>query len=222
MDEMRVRQSVRELIKEKFTLEATGHDYWHMERVWRTAQKIAATESNVDMFVLELAVWLHDLADHKFHGGDMEAGPRAAAEWCESQGVDEATAAQVADVIRGATFTASLDGGKQSIEGKILHDADKLDAIGAIGITRAFAYGGKKDRSIHYPGISRELVKLTSEEYKKRGADPAAPTTTHFYEKLLQLKDRMLTVEAKKIARDRHKFMELFLKEFYAEWDGER
>lgn len=222
MDVSDVRREVRVLIKEKFAVEATGHDYWHMERVWHLAQKIAATESNVDMVVLEMAVWLHDLADHKFHGGNMEAGPKAATQWLEDHGIDGVTAEKVAAVIRGATFTASLDGGDQSIEGKILHDADKLDAIGAIGITRAFAYGGKKDRSIHHPGVSHELVKLTSDEYKKRGQDPTAPTTAHFYEKLLQLKDRMLTVEAKRIAEARHAFMEQFLEEFYAEWDGER
>ena len=222
MDRGAVLKNVRDLIRDKFAVEATGHDYWHMERVWMSTQRIARAESDVDMFVLELAVWLHDLADHKFHGGDMEAGPRAAEEWCLDQGVDQERAGRVADAIRGATFTASLDGGEQSIEGKILHDADKLDAIGAIGIARAFAYGGKKDRPIHHQGISHELVELSSEQYKKRGADTTAPTTAHFYEKLLQLKDRMLTTEAKKIAAQRHAFLEQFLDEFYAEWDGQR
>lgn len=222
MDIIAVRREVRGLIKEKFARESTGHDYWHMERVWLLAQKIAAAETNVDMFVLEMAVWLHDLADHKFHGGDMEAGPRAAAQWLEQQGVATVISHRVAEVIRGATFTASLDGGEQSVEGKILHDADKLDAIGAIGIARTFAYGGKKDRSIHHPGISRELIKLSSEEYKKRGQDEDAPTTAHFYEKLLHLKDRMLTHEGRKIARSRHAFLEQFLEELYAEWDGRK
>lgn len=208
----------KRMIAEKFSRESTGHDYWHMERVWALAKEIAADEKDVDMDVLELAVWLHDLADHKFHDGDMEAGPRAVHEWLQSLGVDGSVDERVQNVIRTSSYTATLESGPpQAVEARILHDADKLDALGAIGVARAFAYGGMKGRSIHNPTIEPN-ANQTAKQYK----NSQSGTVNHFYEKLLKLKDMMLTEKGKHIAQSRHEFMQQFLDEFLAEWDGDK
>jgi uncharacterized protein len=205
-------------VKQKFSGESTGHDWWHMFRVWQLAKTIAKGEEAVDLETVELGALLHDIADWKFHHGDMEAGPKAARQWLESIGVDEAKIVSIEDIIRNVSFKgAGVPSEMKTIEGKIIHDADKLDAIGAIGITRTFAYGGANNRPIYDPNIKPELHQ-NFESYSK-GANPSI---NHFYEKLLLLKDRMFTKTGKSLAEDRHKFMEVFLEQFYAEWDGKR
>jgi uncharacterized protein len=203
-----------EFIKEKFANETTGHDWWHMYRVWRLAQQIGKHEDGVDMLVVELGALLHDIADWKFHD-DEEAGPQAAREWLENINVDNKVIEQVEDIIRNVSFKGAKVENKLSKEGQIIWDADKLDAIGAIGIARAFAYGGANNRSMYEP--DREAVHHdTFEDYK----NDKTGTINHFYDKLLLLKDKMFTKTGKKIAQHRHDVMKNYLKEFYAEWEA--
>ncbi len=206
-------------LEEKFSTESSGHDYWHMHRVWQLAKYIAAREKGVDMFTLELAALLHDIADWKFHNGDEEAGPRAAREWLESLAVDNGTIRHIEDIIRNVSFKgAHVETKLKTIEGQIVHDADKLDAIGAIGIARTFAYGGANGQPMHDPN-SPVRWHDTFEAYKNSNS----PTIiNHFYEKLLLLKDRMFTKTGQELARHRHKVMEQFLEEFLEEWKGAR
>lgn len=207
-----------DFIRRKFTAEGSGHDYWHMYRVWQLAKRIAATEEGVDMFMLELAALLHDIADWKFHDGDEQAGPRAAREWLTGLAVDEDVIKRIEDIILNVSFKgAGVETKMATIEGKIVHDADKLDAIGAIGVGRTFAYGGAKGRLMHDPTRLAEHHG-TFEAYKNNDG----PTINHFYEKLLLLKDRMFTKTGKQMALRRHAFMEGFLQEFYDEWDGKK
>ncbi len=193
-----------------------GHDWWHIERVWKLAKNIAL-EEKVDLLVVELGALLHDIADSKFHGGDESIGPQKAKAFLGSVGVDQ----QVIDHVVAIIENISFKGGNQkqsfkSPELDVIQDADRLDAIGAIGIARTFNYGGFKNREIYNPEIPPNL-NMTKEEYKKS----TAPTINHFYEKLLLLKDRMNTKSGRKIAEERHQFMELYLRQFYAEWNGE-
>jgi uncharacterized protein len=209
---------IQDFVKEKFSTESSGHDYWHMYRVWKLAKHIASQEEGVDVFRLELAALLHDIADFKFHGGDEEAGPRAAREWLESLKVDNAVIEHIEDIIRNISFKgAKVETKLKTIEGQIVHDADKLDAVGAIGIGRAFAYGGFKGRPMHDPERLPEQHD-TFEAYKNNDS----PTINHFYEKLLLLKDRMFTKTGTAMAQHRHEVMEQFLEEFFEEWDGKR
>lgn len=218
MDEMEIIEQTRAFLEEKFNDESSGHDYWHMYRVWQLAKLIAESEKGVDMFTLELAALLHDIADWKFHDGDEEAGPRAAREWLESLNVDNTIIEHVEDIIRNISFKgANVETKLKTIEGQIVHDADKLDSIGAIGIGRTFAYGGSKGRPMHNPNTV-PVQHETFEAYKNSNS----PTINHFYEKLLLLKDRMFTKTGKGLAQHRHKVMEEFLEEFLAEWEGKR
>jgi uncharacterized protein len=194
-----------------------GHDWWHILRVWNNAKLIAQTES-ANMLVVELAALLHDIADAKFHGGNEEIGPRTAITFLQSQDVDTDVIEHVAQIIRHMSFKASFEGKKfSSPELDVVQDADRLDAIGAIGVARAFNYGGFKGREMHNPEVSANL-NMSKEEYK----NTTAPTINHFYEKLLLVKDRMNTPTAQKLAAQRHEFMEIFLAQFYAEWEGLR
>ncbi len=192
-----------------------GHDWWHIFRVWQLSKRIAETEK-ADMLVVELGALLHDIADAKFHNGDECVGPEKARNFLLSINVNEEIIIHVERIITNISFK----GGRviqqfKSLELDIIQDADRLDAIGAIGIARTFNYGGFKNREIYNPGIQPNL-NLTKEEYK----NSTAPTLNHFYEKLLLLKDRMNTATGRKMAEQRHQFLELFLDEFYAEWDG--
>ena len=192
-----------------------GHDWHHIHRVWNTAKEIAAHES-CNMLVVELAALLHDIADSKFHGGDEEIGPRKATEFLSSINVDDNTISHVADIIRNISFKGGkTEKSHSSIELDIVQDADRLDAIGAIGIARAFSYGGFKGRAFYDPSIPPNL-NMSKEEYK----NSSAPTINHFYEKLLLLKDKMNTATGKKMALQRHEFMLSYLEQFYKEWDG--
>lgn len=193
-----------------------GHDWWHIYRVWKTAKHIAENEE-VDMFIVELGALLHDIADSKFHGGDEEIGPRVAEEFLKSLQVPQEIIIHVREIISNISFK----GGKliqkfRSPELDVIQDADRLDALGAIGIARTFNYGGHKGRTIYNPEIKPNL-NLSKEEYKSNDA----PTLNHFYEKLLLLKDLMNTKTGRKMAEQRHNFMLTYLDEFYKEWEAE-
>ncbi|OGX86972.1 HD domain-containing protein [Hymenobacter glacialis] len=206
-----------QFIEQKFADEGSGHDWAHIRRVWLLAKRLAQAEPTANLEVTELAALLHDIADWKFHGGDYEAGPRAAREWLVSQQVSEAVIAQVQTVIREVSFKGlGVETPVSSIESALVQDADRLDAIGAIGIARAFAYGGHKGRPLHDPGIA-PVAHDSFASYQKN----AAPTLNHFYEKLLHLKDRLHTDGARQIAAQRHEFMEAYVARFLAEWDGQ-
>lgn len=216
MTQQQLINKTADFVKQKFSTEPTGHDWWHMYRVWQLAKQINLDEKTADPLVVELAALLHDIADWKFHDGDMEAGPRAAREWLESLHASEDKILHIEDIIRNTSFKGSgVASTLKTIEGKIIHDADKLDAIGAIGIARAFAYGGSKSRNMHDPELVPTIHK-SFEEYKNaRGT-----TINHFHEKLLLLKDRMYTTTGQKIAQHRHEYMQKFLDEFHNEWSG--
>ena len=207
----RTSEHVRKLLEG----EGTGHDWWHVRRVWNNALAIGRAEQ-ADLFVVQLAALLHDIGDWKFHNGDESVGPRMAREWLESLGVDEATTAHVCEIIEGLSFKGSgTPSMMKTLEGKVTQDADRLDAIGAIGIARAFAYGGFKQRDLHNPSLMPKRH-ASFEEYKKS----TGPTINHFYEKLLLLKDLMNTPTARRMAEERHRFMEEYVKRFLDEWDG--
>ncbi len=199
-------------IKNLLEAEGTGHDWWHIDRVRINALAIASPYP-VNEFVVEMAALLHDIADHKFHDGDENIGPQKATELLTSMGVGEVEIREIVTIIREISFSKGLV--PSTLEGKIVQDADRLDAIGAIGIARAFAYGGHKQRLIYHPDIPPTLY-TSKDEYKKS----TSPTINHFYEKLLLLSDLMNTEEAKKLATERHKFMELYLNQFFDEWKG--
>lgn len=195
--------------------EGSGHDWWHIRRVWTSALAIGRAEQAA-LFVVQLAALLHDIGDWKFHNGDESVGPRMAREWLAGLGVDIATIANVCGIIEGISFKGAGTTSKmKTLEGMVTQDADRLDAIGAIGIARAFAYGGFKQREIHNPSVAPERH-ASFEEYKKS----TGPTINHFYEKLLLLKDLMNTPTARRMAEGRHQFMEEYLKRFLDEWDG--
>ncbi len=198
-----------------------GHDWFHIERVYKNAMLIADGET-CNLLIVTLGALLHDIADSKFHpdasGGDETIGPKTARAFLENEKVDEATIQHVINIIENISFKGGKNEKKySSIELDIVQDADRLDAIGAIGIARTFHYGGFKNRTIFDPNIAPNL-QMSKEEYKKS----QAPTINHFYEKLLLLKDRMNTETGKQIAQERHQFMVTFLSQFYAEWDGEK
>jgi uncharacterized protein len=211
-------QLIAETVKfVKHTLEGaeSGHDWWHIQRVWNNALQIIKTET-AEQLIVELAALLHDIADSKFHNGDEEIGPKIAGDFLSSQQLPQDLILNVQQIIRNMSFKASL-GNKEfhSRELDIVQDADRLDAIGAIGIARAFTYGGFKNRELYNPGILPSL-NMSKEEYK----NSTAPTINHFYEKLLLLKDKMNTETGKRIAAERHVFMEQYLAQFYKEWNG--
>lgn len=203
-------------VKETLQDAEGGHDWFHIERVWKNAKLIAAKEPGADLLTIELGALLHDIADSKFHGGDEAVGPRLAREFLAQQQVTPAIIDHVENIIKHISFK----GGNQkqtfiSKELDIIQDADRLDALGAIGIARTFNYGGFKNRTLYDPAIAPDL-NMTVAQYKKS----TAPTINHFYEKLLLLKDRMNTQTGKELAIERHDFMITFLDKFYAEWNG--
>ncbi|RYY07489.1 MAG: HD domain-containing protein [Sphingobacteriaceae bacterium] len=208
-------QKTETFVKQTLQNTEAGHDWWHILRVWNNAKLIAKTEK-ADLFVVELAALLHDIADSKFHNGDEEIGPKTAGDFLKSIKVDAEIIEHVQQIIRHMSFKSSFDNATfSSEEMKVVQDADRLDAIGAIGIARAFTYGGFKNREMYNPEIKPDF-NLIKEAYK----NSSAPTINHFYEKLLLLKDLMNTETARKIAEQRHQFMELYLEQFYAEWNG--
>jgi uncharacterized protein len=204
-----------DFVKSELKNAEAGHDWFHIERVWKNAKRIAENEI-CDMETVELAALLHDIADPKFHNGNEAIGPKKAKAFLESIGIEETIAAHVIAIIENMSFKNSFEASKfHSKELEIVQDADRLDAIGAIGIARAFHYGGFKNRKLYDPGIAPNL-NMSKSEYKNSDA----PSINHFYEKLLLLKDRMNTESAKRLAENRHKFMEDFLSQFKSEWNG--
>jgi uncharacterized protein len=211
-----IKQTV-EFVKESLKGAESGHDWWHIERVWNNAKLLIKSEE-VDPFIVELAALLHDIADSKFHDGDEEIGPKKAGEYLKSIGVEDSQIVHIQQIIRNMSFKASLGTlNFSSKEMEVVQDADRLDAIGAIGIARAFTYGGFKNRELYNPEIPPAL-NMTKEEYKSSNA----PTINHFYEKLLLLKDKMNTPTGLRIAEERHQFMLTYLEQFYNEWNGKQ
>ena len=225
MNQEKIIQNSITFVKETLKNAEGGHDWFHIERVFKNAILISK-EEKVDIFVVSLAALLHDNADPKFYNGDETIGPKVAKEFLETQKVDEKTINHVINIIKHISFKNSFDTKTSSSQVKrkhftskeleVVQDADRLDAIGAIGIARCFNYGGFKNRTLYNPEILPNL-NMTKEEYKNSNA----PTINHFYEKLLLLKDKMNTVSGKKIAKNRHQFMETFLNQFYDEWSGQ-
>lgn len=204
-------------VKQKLENAEAGHDWFHIERVYKNALLIAEGEV-CDLMVVKLGALLHDIADSKFNDGDETIGPKTAREFLQSQNASEEVITRVINIIEHISFKGgNFEKLFTSKELEIVQDADRLDAIGAIGIARTFNYGGFKNRPLYNPNITPKL-NMTQEEYKKS----EAPTINHFYEKLLLLKDKMNTETGKRIAQERHHFMELFLSQFYAEWEGEK
>ncbi len=214
MNEKEILKQTVDFVRQKLEGEGSGHDWWHIYRVWQNAKSIAEEEGG-NIFIIELAALLHDIADHKFHNGDETVGPRVAREFLMSKNVGSESILSVIKIMEEISFSKGIT--PSSLEGRIVQDADRLDAIGAIGIARAFAYGGYKKREIYNPDIPTTEY-LTKEEYKQN----TNPTLNHFYEKLLLLKDLMNTGKGKKMAEERHLFMENYLEQFYLEWEGKR
>lgn len=216
IDQNQVIQQTIEFVHSKLDGEGTGHDWWHIHRVYTMALRIAEQEQGADFFIVSLGALLHDIADHKFYGGDETIGPRVAGEWLEQCGVDQYVIAHVQEIIKTISFKgAGVTTPMRTLEGKIIQDADRLDALGAIGIARCFAYGGNKGRMIYDPIVKPEFHD-SFEAYKKS----QGPSLNHFYEKLLLIKDLMNTKAAREIAQKRHDRMKQFLDDFLAEWDG--
>ena len=204
-------------VKEKLENAEGGHDWFHIERVFKNAVLISKNET-CDDTIVKLGALLHDVADSKFHDGDETVGPRIAREFLESENVDEEIITHVVNIIENISYKGgNFEKKFSSIELDVVQDADRLDAIGAIGIARTFNYGGFKNRALYDPNIAPNSS-MTKEEYKKNDS----PTLNHFYEKLLLLKDKMNTQTGKQIAQERHRYMEGFLAQFYAEWEGEK
>jgi len=204
-------------VKEELKNAEGGHDWFHIERVWKNAKLIAKSEK-ANLQIVELGALLHDIADSKFNNGDETIGPKKARDFLESINTEETIIKHVISIIENISFKGgNLKQKFKSPELDIVQDADRLDAIGAIGIARTFNYGGFKNRELYNPEIPVNL-NMSKEEYK----NSTAPTINHFYEKLLLLKDRMNTPTGKQIAEERHQFMELYLKQFYNEWNGEK
>lgn len=195
-----------------------GHDWFHIERVYRNTLLIAKKE-DVDILIVSLAALLHDIADPKFYDGDETVAPKIAREFLFRQNVDSKIIEHVVKIIENMSFKNTFETDKKftSTELQVVQDADRLDAIGAIGIARCFNYGGFKNRALYNPYIKPNL-NMSKDQYKSS----SAPTINHFYEKLLLLKDKMNTKTAKQIANERHTYMEGFLKQFYSEWNGEK
>jgi len=195
-----------------------GHDWFHTERVYKNALLIVQSEP-VDQTIVELAALLHDVADSKFNNGDETVGPRMAREFLFGKNVDSIIIEHVVNIVEHMSFKNSLDS-KQNFTSKemeVVQDADRLDAIGAIGIARCFNYGGFKNRALYNPEVPPNL-QMSKDEYKAANG----PTINHFYEKLLLLKDRMNTKTAQRLASSRHQFMLDYLNQFYKEWEGLR
>tara|TARA_R110002050_G_scaffold77636_14_gene165709 strand:- start:4100 stop:4762 length:663 start_codon:yes stop_codon:yes gene_type:complete len=216
ISEAQLIESTINFVKTELKNAEGGHDWFHIERVYKNTLSIAKHE-DVNTTVVTLAALLHDIADSKFHNGDETIGSRKASEFLLSKNVDSEIIEHVTQIIDNMSFknTFDLNTSFTSKEMEVVQDADRLDAIGAIGIARCFNYGGFKDRALYNPDIKPNL-NMTKAEYKNSNA----PTINHFYEKLLLLKDQMNTKTGKRMALERHNYMKGFLKQFYAEWEG--
>ena len=217
MNEAEIIDRTTAYVKKELQGAEGGHDWWHIERVWKNAKLIAQSEQ-VNIFIVELSALLHDIGDAKFNDGNEDIGPEKAKQFLENLSIEKKIVNHVENIIRNISFKGgNFTNNFYSPELAVVRDADSLDAIGAIGIARAFNYGGFKNRGIYNPAIAPDL-QMSKDAYKKINA----PTINHFYEKLLLLKDRMNTNTGKKLAEQRHRFMEIFLEEFYKEWEGKK
>ena len=211
--EKQVVERTVDFVRRELSGAESGHDWWHIFRVWKLAERIARGE-DADLFVVSLGALLHDIADAKFYDGDETVGPQKAEDFLQSLNLPEGIISKILNIIRFVSFkNRDEKPADDSLELRIVQDADRLDALGAIGIARAFSYGGYKNRDMYNPDIPPNL-KMNKAEYKKS----VSTTINHFYEKLLLLKEMMNTKTGKQLATERHRFMEQFLKEFYAEW----
>jgi len=214
MNEGEIIQKTAEFIYDHFKYESSGHDWFHIDRVRKMATSIGASEG-CNLFVVEMAALLHDLDDWKLSGSESIIGFRSKS-WLEKLSVDPDVSSQILQIIAEVSYKgAGTETPVSSVEASVVQDADRLDAMGAIGIARTFAYGGHKNRLIYEPSVPPVMHKDFA-EYQKS----SEPTINHFYEKLLLLKDRMNTETAKTIAKGRHQFMEEYLTRFYEEWDA--
>jgi uncharacterized protein len=213
MNKQKIIKKVKEYVKKKLYGEVTGHGWWHTYRVWKMSKNIAEKEGG-DLFIIELAALLHDIADWKFHNGDIKANSKKTRNLLKDLGVDDKNIKHVCHIVDNVSFKGDKVQNKiKTKEGMIVQDADRLDAIGAIGIARTFSYGGFSGREIYNPNV-KPISHKSFKEYK----NSKTTSINHFYEKILLLKDRLNTKTAKKIAQRRHKFLENYLKQFMKEW----
>ena len=214
MNKENIIKETKQFVKAKLEGEGSGHDWWHIDRVHKTAIYIGKKEG-ADLFVVELAALLHDIADWKFNKEDLKAGANISSKFLNELGVDKEIIQKVCEIVSTLSFKGgTVDSTQDSVEGMVVQDADRIDALGAIGIGRTFAYGGFTNREMYNPNI--KPIKFSDfESFKKNDG----PTINHFYEKLLLLKDTINTETGRKIAQKRHEYMELFLEEFFSEWN---
>lgn len=219
-EDQKIIQETANFVQSSLANAETGHDWWHILRVWNLTKTILQHEIDADPLICELAALLHDIADPKFHQGDDEKGPAIAGNFLEKQQVTPQDIEHVQQIIRHMSYSSSLDGNTfYSKEFALVQDADRLDAMGAVGIARTFNYGGHKNAEIFNPGIPhRKPEELNKASYRAENST----TINHFHEKLLHLKDLMHTAYAKKLAEHRHKYMVEFLVQFDSEWTGQK
>lgn len=204
-----------QFVEQKLAGDGSGHDWWHIYRVWNLAKNIAAQEK-ANLRIVELSALLHDIADWKFHDGDDSKGPQMAEQFLKENQIEREVIDSVVEIVATISYKgAGVATPMKTLEGEVVQDADRLDAIGAMGIARTFAYGGNKNRLMYHPD-EKPVMHQSFDDYKKN----TGHTINHFYEKLLLLKDRMNTVSARKMAEGRHQFMQAYLDQFYEEWDG--
>ncbi len=216
MNKTELVERVSAIVQQRFSVESSGHDWWHMYRVWVLSKKIGAQEG-ADMTVVELGALLHDIADFKFHDGDLSAGPKEAEKILRALNVSKDLINKVSHIVEHVSYKGAGEKNlMESLEGKVVQDADRIDALGAVGIARVFAYSGWSNRPIYEPS-QEPVMHATFDEYK----NSKGTAINHFYEKLLLLKDRMNTETGRMLADHRHKYMQKYLKEFYSEWGGE-
>ncbi|NIP31520.1 MAG: HD domain-containing protein [Candidatus Dadabacteria bacterium] len=214
MNQSKLIEYTKDFVKEKLNNDKTGHDWWHTFRVFKIAEYMAQKEG-ADLLIVSLASLLHDIADWKFNDGDENLGPTIAEQWLKKFDIENEIIQHIKEIINSVSYKGNnVKDNMKTIEGKVVQDADRIDAIGAIGIARTFAYGGYKGNEIHNPDIKPQIHN-NFEEYKSS----KGTTINHFYEKLLLLKDRMNTKTGKEIAEERHKFLEQFLNKFLDEWE---
>jgi uncharacterized protein len=210
----RIIHITENFVRDTLGEDSTGHDWYHIERVRKNALYIAEKEQRGDLFIIEMAALLHDIPDEKLNAS-KEAGAKKLSDFLQVLEIQEADKTRINEIIYSVSFKGGIKTELLSPEAEIVQDADRLDAIGAVGIARAFAYGGKKGQAIYDPGLETRN-EMTEEEYRHGKSS----SINHFYEKLLKIKERLNTDTAIKMAEERHQFMEKFLQQFYKEWNG--